>query len=206
MGDSANFSAEQHEAKARGKRANLAELVHFYNGLGASIAAGGGDLDEPEVAAAYAMLDEAAGDIHKKVDAIRLVMDRLASSAERRRREGELRIARAQALEKTIKGLEQWAIRNIEAAGMKRAGSIVPLSVCNNGGAQGIEWTRIGEPIPEEFRRVKTEFVLDVEAARGALKRLGKLPDGFYVKPRGKHLRVALGERRESRKKGGDES
>jgi hypothetical protein len=196
MGDSANFSAEQHEAKARGKRRNLADFVWLYNSLASTIAAGGGDLDDPEVA---------AGDIDRKVDAIRLVMDRLASTAERRRREGELRIARAQALEKTVKGLEQWAIRNIEAAGLKRAGSIVPLSVCNNGGAQGIEWTRIGEPIPEPFRRVKTEIVLDVEAARGALKQFGKLPDGFLVKPRGKHLRVALSEPRKSSKKGGDD-
>jgi hypothetical protein len=175
---------------------NLLELSLRYAEAGAIIAAHGGDLDHPEVALALAEMDAAEGSIHRKVDAIRAVMDNLMSQAEDRKYEGNLRIERAKALERTVKGLEQWAIRGIKASGLARAGSIIPMSVCKNGGRPAVRWTRIGEPIPDGFRRVKTETVLDVEAVYETLAIGGELPPGIEVEPRGEHLRVSLGESR----------
>jgi hypothetical protein len=179
---------------------NLLELSLRYTLAAGTIAEYGGDLDHPAVIEALAEMDQAEGSIHRKVDAIRAVMNEFETQAEARKREGDLRIERARALMKTVKAMEQWAIRGMEAAGLDRAGSIIPLSVCHNGGRPSVKWTRVGEPIPDGFRRVKTETVLDVEAVYETLAIGGELPPGIEVEPRGKHLRVALGESRKSKK------
>jgi hypothetical protein len=145
---------------------NLLELSLRYMLAAGTIAAHGGDMDDPAVVEALAEMESVEVSIHHKIDALRAVMDGFETQAKARKAEGELRIERAKALMRTVEGLEQWAIRGMEAAGLDRAGSIIPLSVALDGGRPAVRWTRPGEPIPEEFRRTvtKTETVLDVEA------------------------------------------
>ncbi len=184
------------------RRSNLRELTLRYRDIGEAIADLGGDLENPEVCLALEQLDAIEGSIHLKIDAYRAVMDRMTDQAEARRREGNLRIKRAQALEKAVSILEQRAIESIEATGLKRAGSVIPLAVYNNGGKPSIEWTRIGEPIPDGFRRHKITIELDKDEVYRRVQSFQPIPEGIKV-TRGKHLRPVVGESR-SRAKGGE--
>jgi hypothetical protein len=142
----------------------------------------------PETEALLRELDEAQGSIDDKVDAIRFLIERNKVDAIFYAEEAARYEARGRAFSRTVDRLKDWIMRSLDHAGLDRAGRLIPQRIQANGGRPGIEWTLIGEPIPEEFRRIKTSVELDKDAVYEALASGRPLPPGIKVTS-GRHLR-----------------
>jgi hypothetical protein len=177
----------------RDRRPNLHELAEYFRSINQAIVDLGGEVtaeNEAEVDGLLELLDEARGDIDDKIDAIRPILSRNAAEAEYYEEEADRYYAMSRSYAATVARLKKWMIDALDRAGLKSAGRIIPQQIYTNGGLPSVEWELIGEPIPEGFRRVKTEVELDKAAVYRYLELGLDLPRGIKV-ARGRNIRDA---------------
>jgi hypothetical protein len=159
---------------------NLHELAAEYRALQEAVIEAGGELS-PELDQRLSHVEES---IHRKVDALRVLIVENEAEHEKLSREAQYFQRRALTHKRAVESYRHWIMSAMEAAGLSRAGERFPLRIQANG-RPTIEWTKLHADLPEEYRRVVVG--VNLERAYQDYK-YGQLPDGFVV-TRGRHLR-----------------
>lgn len=184
-------------ADERGARKpNLHELAEHFRAINQLLVDLGGEVADEDEAAIDALieeLDRARGDIDDKIDVIRPIIAHNRTEAEYYEGEADLYYAKSRGYARTVERLKAWMIRSLDRAGLRKAGRLIPQQIQVNGGLPSVEWEKIGEPIPEGFRKSKVVVELDkervyewIDAGFG-----DQLPPGIKV-TRGRHIRDAV--------------
>lgn len=153
----------------------------------------GGDVTDPEVEAAIdSFMAELQTDLDNKTDNYcGLIRQKELLAACRKEEAERLRMA-AKAEENQAKYLKDRLKLVLEFLGVKKAGKVRTASVCNNGGKQPLIMPPVTDPdmIPERFRKVISQVVVDEDKVREALEAGEDLGSFAQLAPRGTHLRI----------------
>jgi hypothetical protein len=160
---------------------NLHEMAAEYRVLQEEVEASGGELS-PDLEQRLLNVEES---IHRKVDALRVLIVENEAEHEKLSREAQYFQRRALTHKRAVESYRHWIIGAMKAAGLQRAGERFPLRIQANGGRPEFLWTDDACKVPEKY--IRTVVELDREAIFRAYQR-GDLDRRFDV-IRGHHLR-----------------
>jgi hypothetical protein len=160
---------------------NLHELAAEYRALQEAVIEAGGELSQ-DMDQRLSHVEES---IHRKVDALRVLIVENEAEHEKLSREAQYFQRRALTHKRAVESYRHWIMSAMEAAGLQRAGERFPLRIQANGGRPEFLWTDDACKVPDEYIRTRVE--LDKDAIFRAYQR-GDL-DGRFDVIRGKHLR-----------------
>lgn len=170
--------------------ANLRQLASFYRELQYQIELNHGEVTD----SILEDLSRYEDDIDAKIDAMAVLMTDASMWAERHKADAAESKAMETVKRNQVQRMKDWIQKNLDDAGIEKAGNKYPHVVRDNA-VPVFTWTKIGEPIPEGFQKVKPALVeLDTMKCREAYKQGHNssilLPDGIAV-ARGRHVQAA---------------
>lgn len=167
------------------QRLRLWEISDAHEALAEKLMDAGGEIT-PELAAEWENL---TGDFDEKVEGSALYIRELMANAAAAKEEADRLNDIHTALANRALRMKAYLQFHMERTGRTKVQTPrAKVWVQANGGRPAIHWTKTLVELPTDF--TITEVKPDFERAHQALKSGEQLPYGFYVEPRGSHIRI----------------